>query len=59
MTGETAIRATLERVLEAFNAHDLHRIMSFFAGECVLETPRGPDPCGRRYDGKANVREGL
>jgi ketosteroid isomerase-like protein len=59
MTSEATIRATLDAVLEAFNEHDLDRIMSFFADECVLEMPRGPDPWGQRYEGKADVRDGL
>lgn len=50
---------TLKRVLDAFNRHDLDEIMSFFAENCVLETPRGPDAWGRRFNGKAAVREGL
>jgi ketosteroid isomerase-like protein len=50
---------TLKAVLEAFNAHDLDRIMSFFAENCVLEMPRGPDPWGARYTGLNAVREGL
>jgi len=36
--------ATLKRLLEAFNAHDIDAVMSFFAEDCVLEMPRGPDP---------------
>jgi ketosteroid isomerase-like protein len=50
---------TLERLLEAFNRHDLDAIMSFFTDDCVLETPRGPDPWGQRLVGRAAVREGL
>jgi ketosteroid isomerase-like protein len=50
---------TLERLLDAFNAHDLDAVMSFFADECVLETPRGPHPWGRRFEGRDRVREGL
>jgi len=34
---------TLKRVLEAFNRHDVDVIMTFFADDCVLEMPRGPD----------------
>ncbi len=49
----------LKEILEAFNRHDLDAIMDTFAEECVLEMPRGPDPWGRRYDGKAAVRAGL
>jgi ketosteroid isomerase-like protein len=53
------IRAKLIGLCEAFNAHDLDRIMSFFADDCVLEMPRGPHAWGARYQGKQAVREGL
>ena len=49
----------LSRLLDAFNAHDLDRIMSFFSDDCVLETPRGEHPWGTRFEGPAAVREGL
>lgn len=51
--------ATLTAILDAFNAHDLDAIMDFFADECSLDMPRGPDPWGKRFTGKAAVREGL
>jgi ketosteroid isomerase-like protein len=50
---------TLRAVLDAFNAHDLDRIMTFFSADCVLEMPRGPDPWGSPYVGAAAVKEGL
>lgn len=50
---------TLKAIAHAFNAHDLDAIMEFFADDCVFDMPRGPDPWGRRYVGKAAVREGL
>ena len=61
MAAETdqATIETLERLLDAFNAHDLDAVMSFFADDCVLEMPRGPDPWGRRLEGREQVREGL
>jgi ketosteroid isomerase-like protein len=49
----------MREVLAAFNAHDLDAIMSHFAEDCVFEAPRGPDPWGRRFVGKAEVRTGL
>src|SRR5688500_17524966 len=49
----------LERLAEAFNDHDLDRIMEFFAEDCSLDMPRGPAPWGARYVGKAEVRAGL
>ena len=51
--------ATLKAIADAFNAHDLDTIMEFFAEDCSLDMPRGPDPWGRRFVGKAAVREGL
>ena len=53
------IREKLLGLFDALNAHDLDRIMSFFADDCVLEMPKGPDPWGTRYGGKPAVRKGL
>lgn len=53
------IRATLMALCEAFNAHDLDRVMTFFADDCVLEMPRGAKPWGTRLAGKQNVRAAL
>jgi ketosteroid isomerase-like protein len=49
----------LERLAEAFNEHDLDKIMDFFSDDCSLDMPRGTDPWGARYIGKAAVRKGL
>ncbi len=49
----------LVALCDAFNAHDLDRIMGFFADDCVLEMPRGPDPWGQRLEGRDAVRRGL
>ena len=54
-----SIADVLKSVFDAFNAHDLDLIMSYFTEDCVLEMPRGPDPWGRRYVGAAAVKEGL
>jgi ketosteroid isomerase-like protein len=53
------IGQTLERICDAFNAHDLDRIMGFFADDCVLEMPRGGQPWGARAEGRENVRKAL
>jgi ketosteroid isomerase-like protein len=50
---------TLRQVLDAFNSHDLDAIMSHFGDDCVFESPRGPEPWGRRFVGKEEVRRGL
>ncbi len=49
----------LERLLDAFNAHDLDAVMRFFVEDCLLEMPRGPDPWARRFEGRDQVREAL
>jgi ketosteroid isomerase-like protein len=49
----------VQRICDAFNRHDLDTIMAFFADDCVLETPKGPEPWGQRFEGKQNVRKGL
>ena len=53
------IRSILTALCEAFNAHDLDRIMAFFSDDCVLEMPRGDRPWGSRFEGKQNVRDAL
>jgi steroid delta-isomerase-like uncharacterized protein len=53
------IQEKLVGLCAAFNAHDLDRIMSFFADDCVLEMPKGPAAWGTRYEGKQAVRKGL
>ena len=49
----------LQVVLEAFNQHDLDKIMSFFSEEIVFDSPRGPDCWGRRFVGLEEVRRGI
>ena len=34
------INLALEQLCDAFNQHDLDKIMSHFADDCVLEMPR-------------------
>ena len=50
---------TLRGFLDAFNRHDLDDVMSYFADDCVLYTPRGARPRGDRFVGKEEVRAGL
>ena len=53
------IRSSLVALCDAFNAHDLDAIMGMFAEACVLEMPRGSEPWGSRYEGRAAVRAAL
>ena len=51
--------ALLEAFLDAFNRHDTDAVMAFFADDCVMDTPRGPAPGGRRLTGREAVRAGV
>ena len=59
MSGASEATPSLQAVLDAFNAHDVDAIMSFFTEDCVFETPRGPAPGGHRLVGKEQVRRGF
>jgi ketosteroid isomerase-like protein len=50
---------TLVRLVAAFNADDIDVVMGFFSDACIVELPRGPEPWGRRLEGREHVREGL
>ena len=53
------IRTILKGLCDAFNAHDLDRIMAHFSDDCVLEMPRGASPWGTRLEGRSQVRRAL
>jgi len=59
MASTKTATSVLQGFLDAFNAHDVDAIMSFFAEDCVLDMPSGPGPGGRRLVGREQVREGI
>ena len=59
MARTTDATEMLQAFLDAFNAHDLDAVMSFFADDCVLDMPRGPAPGGQRMVGREQVRAGI
>lgn len=54
------ISNNLERLLvehtEAWNSHDLERLMRLFADDCIFEASGGPECWGRRYGGRGQLR---
>ncbi len=56
---DAAILEALDSLAAAFNAHDIDQIMAFLADDCQLDMPRGPEPHGSRFVGRAEVRRGL
>jgi len=59
ISDEIVTVGTLKQILDAFNLHDLDAIMEFFSDDCSFDFPRGPEPWGQRFIGKAQVREAL
>lgn len=60
MAGKDEVTAErLKQLLDAFNDHDLDRIMEFFSDDATFDMPRGPHRWGIRYVGKDEVRKGL
>jgi ketosteroid isomerase-like protein len=55
----TASVEMLKEFTATFNRHELDTVMTYFTHDAVFESPRGPDPWGKRYAGKLAVREGL
>ena len=53
-------RDDLQRLLgehaDAWNSHDLDRLMTLFADDCVFQASGEPEFDGRRFDGRAQVR---
>jgi len=49
----------LAKVMDGFNAHDADAIVAFFTDDGMFDSPRGPDPWGRRFEGKDAVRDGF
>src|SRR5262245_15127755 len=42
-----------------WNAHDVDRLMTFMAEDCVFESASGAEVCGTRHMGRARVREAF
>lgn len=59
MTTDPMYLDILAEVLDGFNAHDTDAIVAHFADDAVFDSPRGPDPWGRRFEGKDAVRAGF
>ena len=59
MSGDDQILEALHGLAAAFNEHDIDKVMSYFAPDCSLDMPRGPEPHGTRFVGFDEVRRGL
>ena len=50
---------TIKQILAAFNKHDPDAIMEHFVDDCTFDFPKGPEPWGQRFTGRAQVREAI
>ncbi len=55
MNNDELVRLLVEHTA-AWNSHDIERLMSLFADDCVFEASGGPEACGRRYSGRDQLR---
>jgi ketosteroid isomerase-like protein len=49
----------LQSYADAFNAHDLDRIMSHMTDDCVFQASAGPDMDGEKFSGQSEVRKAF
>jgi len=47
----------LERYSDAWNEHDIEKVMSYMTQDCVFETGGGSETYGTRHEGYQTVRE--
>jgi ketosteroid isomerase-like protein len=59
MSSNEAKVEVLRRLVDAFNRQDIDAALALFTDDAVFESSRGPDPWGRRFTGKAELREGI
>ncbi len=55
----TMTTKALDAFADAWNRHDVDRLMTFMADDCVFEASAGTDVCGTRYEGRDQVRKGF
>ncbi|HJS54136.1 MAG TPA: nuclear transport factor 2 family protein [Chitinophagaceae bacterium] len=51
--------AILDGFANAFNAHDIERILSYMTDDCVFEASAGPDINGEKFSGKEAVKKAF
>lgn len=51
--------AILDSFVNAFNAHDADKIMSYMTDDCIFEASAGPDANGEKFVGKEAVKKAF
>lgn len=50
------LQALLIEHTDAWNSHDIDRLMRLFADDCMFDASGGPERYGRRFEGRDQVR---
>lgn len=58
-TGAKPTITILDGFANAFNAHDIDRILSYMTEDCVFEASAGPDVDGEKFAGKEAVKKAF
>ncbi len=53
------IAGLLVEHIDAWNDHDLDRLIGLFADDCVFEASGGSEVLGQRFEGKSAVRDAF
>ena len=56
---DVTLAALLVEHTEAWNGHDVDRLMDLFADDCVFDASAGDEVRGQSYEGKAAVRDAF
>jgi ketosteroid isomerase-like protein len=56
---DTNLLDLLVRHTEIWNRHDLEALMGLFDEDCVFEASGGDETCGKRYQGRVEVRNAF
>ena len=51
--------AILDSFVNAFNAHDADKILSYMTEDCIFEASAGPDADGEKFVGKEAVKKAF
>lgn len=49
----------LRAIAKGFDTHDLDGIISYFTEDAVFESPRGAEPWGTRFTGRAAIQQAF
>ena len=58
-TEQTMTSERLDAFMDAWNAHDVEGIVSFFADDCEFHASVGPELMGASYAGRDEIRKGV